>query len=153
MARHLNLKWNPQGILKSFCEHVSSRKTHQNFYRNWREKNIMQNSMDMVCQLLSFMSGFVIFLGWARPEAVSSIMTKVEIAKYINLQIQSKLLYRLVTDWLVCKLQVRKLVLIDSVHSNGKINSHLQMDIFCHFDFCHNGNSFWWWCGFSEYSI
>ena len=38
IARHLNPKLNPQGILKSFCEHVSSRKTHQKKSIETRER-------------------------------------------------------------------------------------------------------------------
>ena len=49
-------------------------------------------------------------------------------------------------NWPVNKIQVYKVVSIDRVspnaRSNGKCQNkkflHFQMDIFCHFDFCHN---------------
>ena len=44
IARHLNPKLNPQGILKSFCEHVSSRKTHQKKSIETRERKKRHNA-------------------------------------------------------------------------------------------------------------
>ena len=39
---------------------------------------------------------------------------------------------------LVHKLQVHKTILIEFAPSNGKTFSHLQMDVFWHFNFCYN---------------
>ena len=92
-------------------------------------------------------------------EAISSVMTKVEMAKYFHLQVwknfaiwgansiatnlwkcvlrtNQSISYKSIKqfDW-ICRIQIAKKI---------NIFSHLEMGIFWHFDFCHNRrNGFW----------
>ena len=111
--------------------------------------------------------------------AISSIMTKVEMAKYIHLHmwkvfaickcenfltfewansIETRLwTYNLLTGWSISYKSLKQFqfnlphqMAKKITFEIGKRFSHLQMDIFCHFNFCHNrrnGFSMCWFIG------
>ena len=96
----------------------------------------------------------------AAAEGISSIMTKVEMAKYIHLQIRKLFIIckcdsfsiwganSIKTNLQTCNLPIGqsisyksfrlKAVSIEFAPSNGKNVSHLQIHTFCHFDFFNN---------------